>query len=160
MIYKTARFRKKNTTTAVFKNTDRSRLPKSRTHSRTQYPQTITPAKNTASTIILAKKLTLPYSPIRQLKNRNCFYPMPSSARKAYPDQIQCFGYYPALIKHRSCRRARPRRTTYKVRLASLPTPPYCRTPSNSPSLKAFCRHRRITAMQPVKTALAFTPRS
>ena len=133
---------------------------KSRAHSRTQNPQTIMPDKNTASSIMLAKKPILSYSSIRQLKNRNCFYPTSTSARKAYRAQNRSFGNYPALIKRCFCRRARPRRTTYKVRLASLPTPPYCRTPSNSPSLKAFCRHRRITAMQPVKTALAFTPRS
>ena len=142
------------------KNTNRSRLPKK---PRAQ-PYSI-PAKQLRSLKIqqaasCLKKPILPHSQIRQLKNRNCFYPMPSSARKAYPDQIQRFRHYPALAKRCFCQQARPCRTTYKVRLASLPTPPYCRTPSNSPSLKAFCRHRRITAMQPVRIALAFTPRS
>ena len=90
--------------------------------------KTIMPAKNTASSIMLAKKLILSYSPIRQLKNRNCFYPMPSSARKAYRAQNRRFGYYPALTdKHALAEHL-------KLRLTSRPLSPYCRTPSNSRS--------------------------
>ena len=105
------------------KNTANTAVTASKIH------KTITPAKNTASTIILAKKLTLPYSPIRQSKNRNCFYPMPSSARKAYLAQNRRLGIIPLLSsaafadKHTSAERL-------KVRLASssdailLPHPP------------------------------------
>ena len=84
---------------------------------------------------------------------------MPSSARKAYPDQFNAFGIIP-LLSNAAFDDKRALTERLKVRLSSRPQSNLCRTPSNSPSLKAFCRHRRIIAMQPVRIALAFTPRS
>ena len=117
--------------------------------------KTIMPDKNTASSIMLAKKLILSYSPIRQLKNENAFTRCRRALARLIRIKFNAFGIIPplpsaafdderALAKH------------LKVRPSSRPQSNLCHTPSNSPSLKAFCRHRRITAMQPVRTALAF----
>lgn len=74
--------------------------------------KTIMPDKNTASSIMLAKKTNIVLFSDKAIKKRKCFYPMPSSARKAYPDQIQRFRHYPALAKRCFCQQARPCRTT------------------------------------------------
>lgn len=80
------------------KNTNRSRLPKKPRAQPYSIPaKQLCPLKIPQAPSYLQKKLTLPYSPIRQLKNRNRFYPMPSSARKAYPDQFNAFGIIPLL---------------------------------------------------------------
>lgn len=59
--------------------------------------KTIMPDKNTASSIMLAKKLILSYSPIRQLKNENAFSRCRRALARLIRIKFNAFGIIPPL---------------------------------------------------------------
>ena len=59
--------------------------------------KTIMPDKNTASSIMLTKKLILSYSPIRQLKNENAFTRCRRALARLIRIKFNAFGIIPPL---------------------------------------------------------------